>query len=134
MRLKVQITPTTIGLTLCGKLSFNYSLGSSSAITVASTSTPNQKCNKADESVYFNYILSAATYNMDSEGLITLVDGSNKSIVSLVPQWLCKAYYQQSSFYTTITHHHSNHFDFPYMYLLYGSSDALYGFPKSSLS
>jgi hypothetical protein len=86
MRVKVQITPTTIGLTLCSKLIFNYSLFSSSAITITSTNTPNQKCNKADESIYFNFIISAATYNIDPEGLITLVDGSNKSIVSLVPQ------------------------------------------------
>lgn len=86
MRVQVQITPSALELTLCSKLIFNYSLSSSSAITITSTSTPNQRCNKADESIYSNYILSASTYNIDSDGLITLVDGSNKSIVSLVPQ------------------------------------------------
>jgi hypothetical protein len=86
MRVRVKIDASTIQLTLCSNILFNYTLGLSSSITLTSKSVPNQKCSKADESIYFNYITSAASYSVDADGLITFIDNSNKSIISLVLQ------------------------------------------------
>jgi hypothetical protein len=86
MRVKIQITSKTIQLTLCSKLIFDYTLGDASSIVITSTNTPNSQCKTANESIYFNYLISAVKYSVDSDGLITLIDATNKSIVSLVLQ------------------------------------------------
>lgn len=73
-RLVVDLTSSVLSFTHCSKLAFTLKFLQASKIEIKSDSKPNSACEKGDETIYFNILTSIASYQMDSDGIITLVD------------------------------------------------------------
>lgn len=82
-RQSVQVTSSTLTLNICSSLTFSYKLQPNSTIEMKTDSFAVEECAQGDEKYYFNTLSSIVRYTIDSDGIITLIDGNGKSVASL---------------------------------------------------
>jgi hypothetical protein len=71
-RVRVNITSTSFIFKLCNTIEFKYNLAAGKSIKLINSTTPTMVCKVIDENVYGSILSSAATYEVDEDGSITL--------------------------------------------------------------
>lgn len=71
-RVRVNITSTSFIFKLCNTIEFKYTLSPGKSIKLSNSTNPTMVCKVIDETVYGSILSSAATYDVDEDGSITL--------------------------------------------------------------